>query len=58
MNVFITSEYSEDCLALGIEFLDCDNSKIIEIIEGTDKEKKKIICIIKFFRRMQTFEEK
>ena len=31
MNVFISSEYSEDVASLGIEFLECDNSKIIEI---------------------------
>ena len=31
MNVFISSQFSEDCLSLGIEFLDCDNPKIIEI---------------------------
>jgi len=31
MNVFINSEYSEDVASLGIEFLECDNSKIIEI---------------------------
>ena len=33
MNVFISSEYSEDVASLGIEYLDCDNPKIIEISE-------------------------
>ena len=31
MNVFISSDYSEDVASLGIEFLECDNLKIIEI---------------------------
>ena len=39
MNVFISSEYSEDVASLGIEYLECDNSKIIEI-------SKKIIFIL------------
>ena len=31
MNVFISSEYSEDVASLGIEYLECNNSNIIEI---------------------------
>ena len=31
MNVFISSNYSDDVASLGIEFLECDNLNIIEI---------------------------
>ena len=31
MNVFISSDYSDDVASLGIEFLECDNLNIIEI---------------------------
>ena len=33
MNVFISSDYSDDVASLGIEFLDCDNPNIIVITE-------------------------